>query len=94
MLHIINNQSSAVSVAAYRVVQFFCKIGEAFASYKRHRNTYNTLSKLSNKDLNDIGISRSDIRSIANETWHGNQARDYLPYPHITKTNKNIKGWV
>lgn len=29
--------------------------------------TYNELSRLSNRDLNDLGISRSEIRNIAKQ---------------------------
>ena len=47
--------------------------------------TKRELSKLSNYELKDIGIGRSDITSIANETFY--DARD-------THVNKNLKGWV
>jgi len=47
--------------------------------------TKKELSKLSNHDLKDIGIGRSDITSIANGTFH--DARD-------TNVNNNLKGWV
>tara|TARA_R110000803_G_scaffold61883_1_gene121904 strand:+ start:1161 stop:1418 length:258 start_codon:yes stop_codon:yes gene_type:complete len=47
--------------------------------------TKKELSKLSNYELKDIGIGRSDITSIANGTFH--DARD-------THVNKNLKGWV
>ena len=43
-------------------------------------DTIKELSKLSNKELNDIGISRGEIRSIAEES-----------FPPV---NKNLKGWV
>ena len=32
-----------------------------------YRKTYNELMKLSDKELNDIGLSRSQIRSVALE---------------------------
>ena len=47
--------------------------------------TKKELSKLSNYELKDIGIGRSDITSIANGTFH--DARD-------TNVNKNLRGWV
>tara|TARA_B110000967_G_scaffold116502_1_gene119232 strand:- start:106 stop:363 length:258 start_codon:yes stop_codon:yes gene_type:complete len=47
--------------------------------------TKRELSKLSNYELKDIGIGRSDITSIANGTFH--DARD-------TNVNNNLKGWV
>jgi len=47
--------------------------------------TKKELCKLSNYELKDIGIGRSDITSIANGTFH--DARD-------TNVNNNLKGWV
>lgn len=38
------------------------------ASRKRYRHTMNELGALSNRELADIGISRSDIQRIAKET--------------------------
>lgn len=35
--------------------------------YKKYRNTYNELSRMTDRDLNDIGISRGDIPYIARE---------------------------
>lgn len=32
------------------------------------RKTYNELNRLTNRELNDIGINRSDIRNIARQT--------------------------
>lgn len=32
------------------------------------RKTFNELNRLTNKELSDIGISRSDIRNIARQT--------------------------
>ncbi|KAB1074263.1 DUF1127 domain-containing protein [Methylobacterium planeticum] len=34
-------------------------------NYLRYRETVQELSRLSNRDLNDLGISRSEIRRIA-----------------------------
>ena len=43
--------------------------------------TINELSKLTNHDLNDIGISRVEIHHLANEHY-----KDVV--------NANLKGWV
>ena len=45
------------------------------------RATINELSALNNHDLNDIGISRGDIRFLADQHYE-----DII--------NKNLKGWV
>lgn len=52
---------------------------------KRVRATIKELSKLSDRELNDIGISRGDIYAIAHE------CKDYARF---TETNTNLKGWV
>lgn len=45
------------------------------------KDTITELSKLTDKDLNDIGISRGDIRFIADKHY-----QDIV--------NDNLKGWV
>ncbi len=37
------------------------KLGE----WKNYRDTYSELSQLSNRELDDLGICRADIKSIA-----------------------------
>jgi uncharacterized protein YjiS (DUF1127 family) len=76
------------SVAAYKVVMFFEKIGAALAKRREARATFKTLHKLTDRELNDIGISRGDIRSIANDTWEENNRRDNV------RMNPNLKGFV
>ncbi len=42
---------------------------DVFGSYKKWRNyrrTVNELSSLSNRELDDLGISRGDIKYVAN----------------------------
>jgi uncharacterized protein YjiS (DUF1127 family) len=51
---------------------------------KAIKETEKALMKLSNKDLDDIGISRGDIWSIA-------RRRDVIDQ---CMTNKNLRGWV
>jgi uncharacterized protein YjiS (DUF1127 family) len=45
------------------------------------RQTIKELSRLSDRELHDLGIGRSDIGSIARGTFH-------------RETNPNLKGWV
>jgi uncharacterized protein YjiS (DUF1127 family) len=49
---------------------------KAFINYirkqKQYRKTYSELSKLSTRELNDIGISRYMISRIAAESAYGN----------------------
>lgn len=58
------------------------------------KSTINELSRLSDYDLNDIGISRGDIRHIAQKHYKDiieeNEAKKRL----YTYSNVNLKGWV
>ncbi len=69
---------------------FVSNIFSGLVSYYQHRKqvnkTISELSSLSNRELNDMGISRGDIYAIANEKFH-------REYPS-TKVNRNLKGWV
>ena len=51
------------------------------------RNTRTLLRSMTNHELRDIGISRSDIESIARGTFHDTRRMK-------AQTNKNLKGWV
>jgi len=51
------------------------------------RRTYKELQKLSDHELRDLGIGRSDIRSISMGTFYDKRMSNL-------KTNDNLKGWV
>ena len=51
------------------------------------RRTYNELQNLTDHELRDLGIGRSDIRSIAKGTFYDKRMSNL-------KTNENLKGWV
>ncbi|WP_417674037.1 DUF1127 domain-containing protein [Roseibium sp.] len=38
-----------------------------YRNWKQYRSTYNELSRMSNRELADIGISRCDIARCANQ---------------------------
>ncbi len=94
MAHTIHNGSSIASVFAYKVVTFFERIAQSAAKAKDRRATFKTLHALTDRELNDIGISRGDIRSIANDTWDDNRRRDLTPYGKPVSVNPNLKGSV
>ena len=52
------------------------------------KQTLRELYRLSDRELHDIGIGRSDIMSLANGTF---QDKDV---PETKNTNDNLKGWV
>lgn len=87
----VTSNSSMLSVAAYRLVTFIESLATRIAKAKDRRQTFKTLHALTDRELNDIGISRGDIRSIANDTWEDNRNRDALPYVSV---NPNLRGSV
>jgi uncharacterized protein YjiS (DUF1127 family) len=84
----VSSQSSMLSVAAYKVVMFFERRAAATSRWKQQRETFKSLHKLTDRELNDIGISRGDIRSIASDTWEENNRRDNI------RMNPNMRGFV
>ena len=56
---------------------------------QRRRNikhTIKTLSALSNRELNDIGLARGDIWHIANTSYPKGKT--------VADVNRNLRGWV
>jgi uncharacterized protein YjiS (DUF1127 family) len=51
-----------------RIAQAYTAIRRSFQARKVQRETYRTLSSLSDRELNDIGIYRGDIPGISRET--------------------------
>jgi uncharacterized protein YjiS (DUF1127 family) len=39
-----------------------------YRNWRRYRDTVNELSRLSNRELNDLGINRADITVVANKS--------------------------
>jgi len=54
-------------------------------SRQSYRNTYNELARLTDRELNDIGIGRGDIKRVAMGDPEYRLVSDY---------NDNLKGWV
>lgn len=52
------------------VIDLFKDLAESYRKAKQAHNTYVELIRLSDKELKDIGISRSDITAIANEVFY------------------------
>lgn len=46
----------------------FTTIRDRYARWQRYSRTVNELNSLSNRDLADLGIARTDIRHIARES--------------------------
>ena len=41
---------------------------ESFRNWRTYRNTVSELSRLSNRQLGDLGIARDDIRKVARKS--------------------------
>ena len=68
------------------IANWFKNLGAAIQRRRQIQITIKQLSALSNRELNDMGIARGDIYSIAHGTF-------YREYPN-TKANRNLDGWV
>ena len=53
------------AIATYSVVRFFSNIATDVIAWNDARVTRNALGKLSDRELDDIGLSRGDIPYIA-----------------------------
>ena len=67
---------------------FFKKLINNYQMAKAIRETENELRKLTDAELNDIGIARGDIYSIARQDIDMKQSHLISPF------NPNLKGFV
>lgn len=65
------------------------KLANSYKEARTARDTINELSKLTDKELNDIGIARGDIYYIANNLKEFEKQQS-----PTTPSNDNLKGWV
>lgn len=66
------------------VAGWFKKIGAAYKHHREVQITIRELSRCTDRELNDMGISRGDIYAIA----HGDETHQRAI------VNKNLEGWV
>ena len=67
---------------------FFKKLINDYQKAKAIKETENELRKLTDKELNDIGISRGDIYLIARQDIEMKQSHLIAPF------NPNLRGFV
>ena len=67
------------------VLDFFRDIKRSYARRQRVNATIKELNRLSDRELNDIGLARGDIWAVAHED---------ADYKRFAETNNNLKGWV
>ena len=68
-------------------------IANSYRRSKSARNTMNELYSLTDAELNDIGITRGDIRYIAYHPTEQDGARHVGEQANYS-SNDNLKGWV
>jgi len=64
------------------ISNYFKKIKNDWIRHRNYKNTVKELSALSDKELNDIGMNRGIIHSIAMETSYDD-----------LEVNENMRGW-
>ena len=69
-----------------KVAQYFVDLNEKRIQRKEIKNTIRQLSALSDRELNDMGLARGDIWSVA----HGDETYK----TRGVYANKNLGGWV
>lgn len=66
ILFINNRLSEIITDITHALVKIVDRLAHAAKVHAQRRETYKQLSKLSDKELLDMGISRYDIEAIAN----------------------------
>lgn len=66
------NTTSRSSGSKFKGFQMFTGLIRFLQSWRRYNQSLSELSRLGDRELQDIGISRSDIPSIA---WRASQSR-------------------
>ena len=74
---------AADTIGLTGLASWFTKINAKLAYRAQVRQTIKDLSRLTDYELNDIGIARGDIRNIA----YGDRTLN-------RSVNHNLKGWV
>lgn len=54
-----------------RISSFFAGLAERNARYRLYRETVNELAALDNRELTDLGLTRSQITSVAHAAVYG-----------------------
>ena len=70
MTYATANTASGLNIMG-RFTALRTQMADAAAKRKVYRTTVKELSALSNRDLADLGIGRSQIRGLANEAAYG-----------------------
>lgn len=66
------------------LANWFKNLNQKLQARRLEKQTYTELSRLSDRELQDMGIYRSDIRSISRGTFDDSRV----------ESNANLRGWV
>ncbi|TCL08222.1 uncharacterized protein YjiS (DUF1127 family) [Shimia isoporae] len=67
MAYVANTNSVATTTEARGLSVLFSNLAEKWRQYRVYRTTFNELMSLSDRELADLGMSRSMIRRVAIE---------------------------
>ena len=70
MAHAIHSKGTALSFPA-RLGEIFSQFRASFAAWRTYRRTLNELSSLSKRELDDLGLNRSEIARVAMDAAYG-----------------------
>lgn len=94
IVHIIHTESrmTALAITADKfglpsLAGWFKRLSEKLEHSRQVRSTIKELNRLTDRELNDIGLARGDIWSVANHDTTLERVRR-------TEENANLKGWV
>lgn len=87
MSHLVLSVSNWVNFGL--IIDFFQDLNNRRKNAALVRETYDALSRLSDRELSDIGVHRGEIRSIAESM--GSYYTDCIS---ARNTNQNLGGWV
>jgi len=66
----------AINLSAYadyaQQPGIFARLRQSFAHHRKYLATYDELNALSDRGLADLGLSRLDVRDVAQEAVYGN----------------------
>lgn len=76
MANVDHISHSGFSVVA-TIKNFFASVNESLVLSRQYQDTFNELDRLSNRDLDDMGIGRSDISRIAYDSVYGTSLSEF-----------------
>ena len=83
---------------SYKFTTVFTKIKAPFVALIKlmvtratRQQAYRELSSLTNRELNDIGLTRGDIWAVVNDRFYDDSIRERETTAEV---NKNLNGWT